>query len=132
MDDPIIHIVRVKEAFMGFSILLNLLVFKFKKAAKINENFKKFLMGHECTVVIKTKDGKRGKRFIFKNGLFSADDVLNEYDTAMIWSDAKTAFNGLKNGEEGIKDALRNHFVSIDGKVHDFTWFGAVLKFCMT
>jgi len=132
MDDPIIHTVRVKEAFMGFSILLNLLVFKFKKAAKINKNFKKFLMGHECTVVIKTKDGKRGKRFIFKNGLFSADAVLDDYDTAMVWSDAKTAFTGLKNGEEGIKDALRNHFVSIDGKVHDFTWFGAILKFCMT
>lgn len=117
---------------MGFSILLRFLVFKFKKAAKINKDFKKFLMGHECIVVIKTKDGKRGKRFIFKNGLFSTDAVLNEYDAAMIWSDAKTAFNGLKNGEEGIKDALRNHFVSIDGKVHDFTWFGAVLKFVTT
>jgi hypothetical protein len=84
---------------MGFSILLKLLVFKFKKAAKINKDFKKFLMGHECTVVIKTKDGKRGKRFIFKNGLFSADSVLNEYDAAMIWSDAKVAFKGLKDGE---------------------------------
>ncbi|MCG6535468.1 MAG: hypothetical protein L7F78_12440 [Syntrophales bacterium LBB04] len=116
---------------MGFSILLLLLVFKFKKVAKTNENFKKFLMGHECTVVIKTKDGKRGKRFIFKEGNFSADAVLDEYDTAMIWSDAKTAFNGLKNGEEGIKQALSNHFVCIDGKVHDFTWFGAVPK-CVT
>jgi len=132
MDDPTNHIIRAKEAFMGFSILLKLLVFKFKKAAKINKDFKKFLMGHECTVVIKTKDGKRGKRFIFKNGLFSSDAVLNEYDTAMIWSDAKTAFTGLKSGEEGIKHALQNHFVCIDGKVHDFTWFGAVLKFCMS
>jgi len=117
---------------MGFSILLTLLISKFKKAAKTDKSFKKFLMGHECTVVIKTKDGKRGKRFIFKEGNFSSDAVLDNYDAAMIWSDAKTAFNGLKNGEEGIKHALSNHFVCIDGKVHDFTWFGAVLKFVTT
>jgi len=70
MDDPIIHIVRVKEAFMGFSILLNLLVFKFKKAAKINENFKKFLMGHECTVVIKNKGRQTGKAIHFQKWPF--------------------------------------------------------------
>ncbi|MHB8090254.1 MAG: hypothetical protein ACYDH8_01395 [Syntrophales bacterium] len=117
---------------MRFSILLALLVYKFKKAAKINKDFRKFLMGHECAVVIRTKDGKRGKRFIFKNGLFSADPVLDNYDVAMVWSDAKTAFKGLKNGEEGIKYALRNHFVYLDGKIQDFSWFGAVLKFCVT
>jgi hypothetical protein len=121
-----------KEKFMRFSILLALLVFKFRKAARNNKNFQVFLMGHECAVVIRTKDGKRGKRFIFKNGLFAADPVLDHYDVAMVWSDATTAFNGLKNGEEGIKQALRNHFVYLDGKIQDFSWFGAVLKFCMT
>jgi len=133
MDDPIIHIVCVKEEeFMEFSELLSLLVSIFEGAAKTNDDFKKFLMGHECSIVIKTKDGKRGKRFIFKDGNFSADDVLDDFDAAMIWSDEETAFNGLKDGEEGIKRALSNHFVCIDGKVHDFTWFGAVLKFCMS
>ncbi len=114
---------------MGFSIILTLLILKFKKAAKTDKNFKKFLMGHECAVVIKTKDGKRGKRFIFKDGSFSSDGVLDEYDTAMVWSDAKAAFKGLKNGEEGIKHALQNHLVSIEGEIHSFTWFGAAIKF---
>ena len=132
MDDPIIHIVCAKEEeFMEFSELLSLLVSIFEGAARTNDDFKKFLMGHECSIVIKTKDGKRGKRFIFKGGNFSADDVLDDYDAAMIWSDEETAFNGLKDGDAGIKHALSNHFVCIDGKVHDFTWFGAVLKFCM-
>lgn len=117
---------------MGFSILLTFLAFKFKKAARINENFKKFLMGHECSVVIKTKDGKKGKRFIFKDGRFSSDAVLDDYDTAMIWGDAKSAFSALKKGEEGIKQALQNHLVGIDGKVHSFTWFGAAIKFVTT
>ncbi|MFH0789022.1 MAG: hypothetical protein V2B13_15605 [Pseudomonadota bacterium] len=117
---------------MGFSILLSLLAFKFKKASRINENFKKFLMGHECSVVIKTKDGIKGKRFIFKDGGFSSDAVLDDYDTAMIWGDAKSAFSALKKGEEGIKQALQNHLVGIDGKLHSFTWFGAAIKFVTT
>lgn len=114
---------------MGFSLLLAILASKFKRAAKLNESFKKFLMGHECTVVIKTRDGKRGKRFIFKDGRFSTDAVLDHYDTAMIWGNSKTAFSALRQGEEGIKEALQNHLVGIDGQVHSFTWFGAAIKF---
>ena len=86
---------------MGFSLLLALLATKFKKASKLNENFKKFLMGHECTVVIKTKDGKRGKRFLFRDGRFSTDAVLDDYDTAMIWGDAQTAFPCFEKGGRG-------------------------------
>lgn len=117
---------------MAFSLLLAILASKFKRAAKLNESFKKFLMGHECTVVIKTRDGKRGKRFIFKDGRFSTDAVLDHYDTAMIWGNAKTAFSALRKGEEGIKEALQNHMVGIDGQVHSFTWFGAAIKFVTT
>ncbi|HDS05800.1 MAG TPA: hypothetical protein ENN95_02040 [Deltaproteobacteria bacterium] len=114
---------------MGFSIFLKLLVWKFKRILKTNKGFKKFLMGHECRIVIKTKDGKKGKRFIFENGGFSSDNALGDYDAAMIWSDAKAAFRSMKEGEDGIKRALQNHQVSIDGQVHSFTWFGAALKF---
>ncbi len=117
---------------MGFSLLLTILALKFKKASKTSKDFKKFLMGHECSVVIKTKDGRRGKRFIFRDGTFSSDGVLDEYDAAMIWSDAKIAFKGLKGGEEGIKHALQNHLVGIDGEVHSFTWFGAAIKYVTT
>ena len=114
---------------MGFSLVLAVLALKFRKASRSNRDFRKFLMGHECRVVIKTKDGRRGRRFIFKDGAFSSDGVLDDYDAAMIWSDAKAAFTGLKEGEQGIKAALQNHLVGIDGKVHSFTWFGAAIKF---
>ena len=117
---------------MGFSLLITMLALKFKKASKSNKDFRKFLMGHECSIVIKTKDGKRGKRFIFKDGTFSSDTVLDEYDAAMIWSDARAAFKGLKAGEEGIQHALRNHLVGIDGEIHSFTWFGAAITFVTT
>ena len=116
---------------MRLMLLLTILAFKFKKSAKTDVSFKKFLMGHECRIVVKTKDNKKGKRFIFQNGTFSSDNVLDEFDAAMVWADAKTAFNAMKNGEEGIMKALQDHTVGIESKIHSFTWFGAAINFVM-
>jgi hypothetical protein len=122
------HLFYGEEMMMKLMLLLTILAHKFKKSAKTNANFKKFLMGHECRVVVKTKDNKKGKRFIFKNGTFSSDTVLDDFDAAMVWADAKTAFNAMKNGEEGIMSALQDHTVGIEGKLHSFTWFGAAIN----
>ena len=116
---------------MRFLLLLTILSSKFKKAAEKNPNFQKFLLGQECSVVIKTIDNAKGRRFIFKGGRFSCDKRLDHYDAAMIWSDAAIAFNAMKRGDEGITEALQNHRVAIDGKLHSFTWFGAAIKFVM-
>ena len=80
---------------------------------------------------VKTKDNKKGKRFIFKDGKFSADQNLYDFDAAMVWSDAGIAFNAMKKGEEGIMEALQNHMVGIEGQIHSFTWFGAAINFVM-
>lgn len=116
---------------MRFIILLKLIAFKFKTAASKNKNFKKFLLGHECKIVIKTNDDKKGRRFIFETGRFSTDTILDEYDAAMVWNDAKIGFNAMRSGEDGIKDALGNHLGGIEGSLHSFTWFGAALNFVM-
>lgn len=116
---------------MRFLLLLAILASKFKKSAATNTNFKKFLMGHECKIVVKTKDNKKGKRFIFKDGQFSSDSVLDQYDAAMVWANPAIAFTAMKKGEEGIMDALQNHLVGIEGQLHSFTWFGAALNFVM-
>jgi len=116
---------------MRFLLLLAILTSKFKKASATNQNFRKFLMGHECKVVIKTNDNKKGKRFIFKDGKFSTDNVLDQFDAAMVWADAKTAFFAMKKGEPGVMEAVQNHQVAIEGKLHSFTWFGAVMNFVM-
>jgi len=116
---------------MRFLLLLILLAYKFKKSSQMNPEFKKFLMGHECRIVVKTNGNKKGRRFIFKDGKFSSDAILDEYDAAMVWTDSKTAFHAMKKGEEGIMDALQNHRVGIEGKVHAFTWFGAAIQFVM-
>ncbi len=117
---------------MRFFLLLNILASKFRKAARTNPHFKKFLMGHECSVVVKTNDNKVGKRFIFKDGKFSTDKVLDQFDAAMVWADAGTAFNAMKSGDEGVMQAISNHRVAIEGKLHSFTWFGAAIKFVMS
>jgi hypothetical protein len=116
---------------MRFLLLLAILTSKFKKASDKDEHFKKFLLGHECKIVIKTNDGKKGKRFIFENGKFSADGKLDQFDAAMVWNDARTAFFAMKQGEAGITEAIQNHKVTIEGKLHSFTWFGAAINFVM-
>lgn len=116
---------------MRFLLLLSILASKFKKSAKKNEDFKRFMMGHECKIVVKTKDGKKGRRFIFENGRFSSDAVLDQYDAAMVWSGPAIAFHAMKKGEDGIMDALQNHLVGIEGQLHAFTWFGAAISFVM-
>ncbi len=117
---------------MRFLLLLAFLGKKFQKAARTDENFRKFLMGHECKIVVKTRDGKKGKRFIFENRTFSSDSNLDEFDAAMVWSDAATAFTAMKKGEDGITEAIQNHKVAIEGKLHSFTWFGAAITFVMS
>jgi len=116
---------------MKLALLLFILSSKFKKASRTDINFKKFLMGHECSIVVKTRDEKRGKRFIFQNGRFSADAVLDQFDAAMVWPDAGVAFAALKKGEDGIKEELKNHNVYIEGKLFAFTWFGAAINYVM-
>jgi hypothetical protein len=114
---------------MRFRLLLFILASKFKKAAEKGQGFDKLLMGHECTIVIKTNDGQKGRRFIFKDGGFATDSVLDQFDAALVWTDAKTAFQAMRRGDKGIRDALQNHLVAIEGKLHSFTWFRAAIGF---
>ena len=125
------HLTSLKGEMMRFYILLLFIANKFKRSASAGEDFEKFLLGHECRIVIKTNDGKKGKRFLFENGGFSTDNVLDQYDSAMVWDDAAIAFNAMKKGADGIMEALQNHVVRIEGSIHDFTWFGAALNFVM-
>lgn len=88
-------------------------------------------MGHDCKIVIRTKDGKAGKRFVIRDGRCTVDDRIDDYDAAMIWKDGWTGFIAMLKGDDGIRKAMADHVVSIDGNIHDFTWFGAALKFVM-
>jgi hypothetical protein len=116
---------------MPLSFLLSIITLMFKKAFKKDVNFKKFLAGYDCALVIKTRDGKHGRRFIFKDGKLSTDSVLDKYDAAMIWCDSLTAFKYLAKGEEGTLEAMRKHLAAIDGKMHSFQWFNCAINYVM-
>ena len=74
------------------------------------------LSTHNYRFVMMTKDGKRGKRFIFQKGTFSADNVLTEYELAYVWRDGNTAFKVLTNPDPtGLFKAEANRDLEIMG-----------------
>jgi hypothetical protein len=87
---------------------------------KLNIKTKKYvrdmLKNHNYRFVMMTKDGKQGKRFIFREGTFSADNVLTEYDVAYVWKDGNTAFKVLTNPDPtGLFQAEANWDLQIRG-----------------
>ena len=104
---------------------------KFRKAIK-DKNFRKFAEGYDCAVVMKTLDNRSGKRFIFKNGTFASDNVLDEFDGALVWKDNLTAIKALAQGtDQGIYEAVQKHNATILGPLHVFNWFGSAMNLVM-
>jgi hypothetical protein len=117
---------------MRFSLLLWLITVKLKGAIKKNTSLQKMISIKNLMFVIKTQDNKRGKRYIFKNGSFTADDVLSEYDMALVWRDYATAFKTLISSDEtALQRAINNWDVKLDGNTNLLTWFGTILNVTM-
>jgi len=87
---------------------------------KLNIKTKKYVRDmltiHNYRFVMMTKDGKRGKRFIFRKGTFEVDNVLTEYDLAYVWKNGNTAFKVLTNPDPtGLFKAEANRDLDILG-----------------
>lgn len=101
---------------MRFSLLMGLLPLIIKLNIKTKKYVRDMLSTHNYRFVMMTKDGKQGKRFVFDQGTFSADDVLDEYDVAYVWKDGKTAFKVLTNPDPtGLFKAEANWDLVIKG-----------------
>ncbi len=101
---------------MKFTLLMNMLVLIIKLNIRTKKYVRDMLRTHNYRFVMMTRDGKRGKRFIFSNGTFSADDVLTEYDVAYVWQDGNTAFKVLTNPDPtGLFRAEANRDLAIKG-----------------
>jgi len=101
---------------MKFSLLMNILPLIIKLNIKTKKYVREMLRTHNYRFVMMTKDGKQGKRFIFRNGTFSADNVLTEYDVAYVWKDGNTAFKVLTNSDPtGLFKAEANWDLQIKG-----------------
>ncbi|TFH42475.1 MAG: hypothetical protein E4G96_03385 [Chrysiogenales bacterium] len=88
---------------MRFSLLLFGLMILMKRKAKKNAEFRQKLREKDYTLVIKTKDGKRGRVFIFRNGEIESrkgDDP--GADISLVWRDASTGFRVMRGGRTKV------------------------------
>jgi hypothetical protein len=101
---------------MKFSLLMHILPLIIKLNIKTKKYVRDMLVTRNYRFVMMTKDGKRGKRFIFRNGTFSTDNVLQEYDIAYVWRNGNIAFKVLTNSDPtGLFKAEANWDLAILG-----------------
>ena len=117
---------------MLFSMLLAILGFMMGMAAKNNKAVKELLRVRTATYVIMTKDGTRGRRYMIRNGKFSSDTVLKDYDMALVFENADVGFKTLAlGGDTGLQVAMNNYNLKLDGNPAMFNFFGILLSICM-
>ena len=114
---------------MRFSFLLYLLFLKIKKAQK-QAAFQALIRDKDFTMAIKTRDGKRGRTFTFKNGSVVSNQIsMDQADAAMVWADASIAFNTMKQGsDEATMTAMGEGNLVFEGDVNLAMEFGNILK----
>jgi len=117
---------------MLFSMLLAILGFMMGMAARNNKAVKELLSVRTATYVIMTKDGTRGRRYMIKNGKFSSDTVLKDYDLALVFENADIGFKTLAlGGDTGLQVAMNNYNLKLAGNPAMFNFFGILLSICM-
>ncbi len=113
---------------MLFSLLLWIIDLAIGRAAKSNKRLKGMIKIRNNSYVIMTKDGKIGRRFIFKDSKYSSDKVLTDYDMAMVFENADVGFKSLAlGGDSGMQDAINNWSLMIQGDDYHTIWFGTVM-----
>jgi len=114
---------------MRFSFMLFFLFLKIKKVQK-QAAFRELIKDKDFTMAIKTKNGKRGRTFTFKDGqVVSNLKSLDLADAAMVWADASIAFNTMKQGsDEATMKAVSEGNLVFEGDVNLAMEFGNILK----
>jgi hypothetical protein len=116
---------------MKFSLLLLILYQKLKRASKKNAAFKSYISTMKANILIKTADGRRGRLFVFDRGKISslAGGGHTNFDVALVWSDARTAFKVMASGsdEESFKAAAQGR-LKVEGMAVFAQWFTEGVK----
>lgn len=101
---------------MLFSILLSVLNIAIGISAKHNRSIREMITIRDCAYVVMTKDGKIGRRFIFRKGKYTSDKVLKDYDLALVFEDAAIGFKALAlDGLTGMTKAMNNFQLTLVG-----------------
>lgn len=117
---------------MLFSLLLSVINLAMKMTAKNNKSIKDLINVRNCSYVMMTRDGKIGRRFIFKNGKYSSDKNLKEYDLALVFKNADVGFKTLAlGGETGMMEAINNWNLKLQGNVDIYNFFVIMIAVSM-
>jgi hypothetical protein len=115
---------------MKFSILIHGIALLMRLNLARHKFLRDMLSVKNHTIVMKTKDGRRGRRFILANGKFSTDKVLTEYDLAYVWKDADTAYEVLSsNDPTAMPKAQANWDLELEGDESISFWFSIFLGY---
>ena len=117
---------------MLFSMLLAVLSFMIGLTARNNKAIREMLSIRNCTYVIMTKDGTRGRRYMIKNGKYSSDTILKDYDLALVFENADVGFKTLAlGGDTGLQVAMNNYDLKLVGNPNIFNFFGVLIAVSM-
>lgn len=117
---------------MLFSLLLSIVNLAIGRTAKSNKSIKEMIGIRNSTYVIKTRDGKRGRRYIFSLGKYSSDTVLQDYDLALVFENADIGFKALAlGGPTGLQTAMNNYDLKLEGNHKIFNFFGVMIAVSM-
>ena len=117
---------------MLFTMLLAVIGFMMGLTAKTNKSFKELISPLNCTYAIMTKEGKQGRRYIFRDGKYSSDTVLKDYDMALVFESADIGFKTLAlGGATGMQVAMNNYDLKLVGNQQLFNGFGILLQISM-
>jgi hypothetical protein len=117
---------------MLFSILLSVLGFMIGVSSRTNRSMREMITVRNCSYVIMTKDGKIGRRFIFKDGKYSTDKVLTDYDLALVFEDAAIGFKALAlDGVTGMTKAMNNFQMTLVGNQKIYSFLGIAIGVSM-
>ena len=117
---------------MLFSILLAVVALAIGLTVQTNKSVKEMISIRNCAYVIMTKDGKRGRRFMFRHGKYSTDKVLTDFDLALVFENADVGFKTLAlGGDTGLQVAMNNCDLMLVGNAKIFNFFGVLIAVSM-
>jgi len=113
---------------MLFSILLLFLSIMIGLAARTNKSIREIFAPRNVTFVIMSKDGKTGRRFIFRKGKYSSDKMLKDYDMALVFESTNIGFKTLAfGGPTGLQTAINNYQLKVAGNAQLYNLFGLLI-----
>jgi hypothetical protein len=117
---------------MPFTLLLYIINIAIALRARTNKSIKDMISIRNCAYVIRTKDGKRGRRYLFRQGKYSSDTVLNDCDLALVFENAAIGFRALAlDGLTGMTKAMNSFELTLIGNQRIFNFFALTIGVSM-